>query len=743
MAAVEPAPETVLATTKALCPRCRVVCPAETIEREGRVVMRRTCPRHGTQESLVLSDASWWRWSRAFARPGRRPVAVTAREHGCPYDCGFCPDHDQHACVTVLEITEACNLACPACFAGDAHVTHASLEDVQGMVNGLLHAEGGAADVVMLSGGEPTLHPQFLEVADLVRSQPVRYVIVNSNGLRIARDPDFAREIAARGLLVYLQFDGFDPATYRTLRGRDDLLDIKLRALDHLTAAGARVVLVATVVKGVNDGEVGALVQFGARHPAVRAVSLQPQFGEGRYVPFDPMDRMTLTDVIEAVDRDSGIFTRRDFVPVPCCDPMCTAATYAYVVDGNVTPVTQLVPVETYLQYLENAAMPNLSEAYRTDAAEMREVLLRLYSKSAPPGTAAAGIGLLLCLRALPRRSRLGGRPARPHVRRDHRRIHGSVQFRRLARLALLHPRSAARRTHRAVLRVQHSVSRRPGPATDAAATVTATLPGTPPELKCACAELWAHPVAQLLAGPALRPGGRMLTSQILDRLRLARGARVLDVGSGTGATLSELRRRGIVAIGVDYSTDLVTLARDEAPVVQGDGEVLPFATTGFDGVFSECVLSALPDKHAALSEARRVLVPGGTLVVTDMVVNGPFPEPLRTVAAWAACIGGAHSTNEYVALLDAHGFVPYWQDDATAHLVALVDQAERRLAMLQGAMAVGIVSATDDVFGTLLAGLGAPLTSEGIAQLANVLFSQVRNAIANEQLGYVAMIAR
>jgi uncharacterized radical SAM superfamily Fe-S cluster-containing enzyme len=380
-------PEAVLATTRALCPVCLAVCPGQTIERDGKVILRRSCPVHGTRESLVLSDATWWRWSRKFIRPGRRPEPVTATEHGCPYDCGFCPEHEQHACVTVFEITESCNLACPACFAGDAHAVHRSLEDIDAMATGLLRAEGGSADVVMLSGGEPTSHPRFLEILDRVAALPVRYVIVNSNGLRFARDPVFAREVADRGALVYLQFDGFETSTYEVLRGRDDLLETKLAALGNLSEAGARVVLVATIVKGVNDREIGAIVKFGAQHPAVRAVSLQPQFGEGRFVAFDTMDRITITDVIDAVERDSGLFTREDFVPVPCCDPMCTAATYAYVREGEVIPVTRLVPVETYLDYLENSAMPNLSEAYRHDVEEMREVLLRLYSKGSPPGT--------------------------------------------------------------------------------------------------------------------------------------------------------------------------------------------------------------------------------------------------------------------------------------------------------------------------------------------------------------------
>lgn len=374
--------------TEALCPTCMRVVPGATVVRNGRVELERTCPAHGTSSHLLLSDAEWWRWSRRFLRPGRTPAGTaTDRVHGCPYDCGFCPDHQQHACVTVFEITEACNLTCPACFAGEAHVRHRSLDEIGGMLRGLLHAEGGRADVVMLSGGEPTLHPRFLDAVDLVRAHPVSYVIVNSNGIRFARDPELAAALAERDVLVYLQFDGFRPDTYRVLRGRAELAEVKRQALAHLSAAGVRVVLVATVLDGVNLDEVGELVRFGATHPAVRAVSLQPQFAEGRFVPF--AERTTVTDVIAAVARDSGIFTAEDFLPIPCCDPVCTAASYAWVEDGEVVPVTRLVPVEAYLDYLADTSMPNLSEAFRRDAAEMRQVLLRLYSKSAPAGTDA------------------------------------------------------------------------------------------------------------------------------------------------------------------------------------------------------------------------------------------------------------------------------------------------------------------------------------------------------------------
>lgn len=382
-------PADVLSETSALCPSCLRVLPAQLVERDGKVWLARACPWHGEAVTLVLSDAAWWRWSRQFVQAGRQPShTATETAHGCPYDCGLCPEHAQHACVSVLEITQGCNLACPACFAGSPHAGHATVDDVGAMVEAVLRAEGGEADVVMLSGGEPTVHPRFLEIVDVVQQHPVRYTIVNSNGMRFAREPALAEEMAKRGCLVYLQFDGFSPATYRTLRGEESLPELKLQALHHLAEAGVRVVLVATLLGGANDHEIGDIVRFGAEHPAVRAVSLQPQFAEGRYVGFDPADRLTLTDVIDRIHRDSGVFTRDDFVPIPCCDPVCTAASYAYVRDGTVTPVTQLVPVQDYLAYLENTSMPNLSEAFKADAEEMREVLTRLYSKSAPSGSA-------------------------------------------------------------------------------------------------------------------------------------------------------------------------------------------------------------------------------------------------------------------------------------------------------------------------------------------------------------------
>jgi len=268
------------------------------------------------------------------------------------------------------------------------------------------------------------------------------------------------------------------------------------------------------------------------------------------------------------------------------------------------------------------------------------------------------------------------------------------------------------------------------------------SLPDAPVALKCGCADLWSHPMAQLLAGPALRPGGRALTKQLLAGLALRSGARALDIGSGTGATLAELTDGGLRAFGVDYSAVLAAQATDTGPVAVGDAESLPYAGSAFDAVFIECVLSAVPDKPAALRECRRVLGAGGRLVVTDMTVRGEFPEPLQTLAAWAACVGGACATDTYLTLLRDAGFVVELTMDVTQGLRDLVDQAERRLAMLRGALGVGLLDQAEALVSSELARYGLPVAADGLAALADVLFAQVRGAIDNGDLGYASFVA-
>lgn len=246
----------------------------------------------------------------------------------------------------------------------------------------------GEAEVVMFSGGEPTIHRHILDFIDLAQQRPIKNVTLNTNGIRLASDRAFAAEIArrnetpGRSVSVYLQFDGFDERTHLEIRGRD-LRKIKQQALDHCADAGLTVTLVAAVERGLNEHEVGAIVEFGIDHPAVRSVAFQPVTHSGRHVAFDPLNRLTNPDVIRLIGEQlPGWFRKGDFFPVPCCFPTCRSVTYL-LVDGapgdrTVVPIPRLLNVEDHLDYVTNRVMPDHG---------IREALEKLWSASAFMGT--------------------------------------------------------------------------------------------------------------------------------------------------------------------------------------------------------------------------------------------------------------------------------------------------------------------------------------------------------------------
>jgi arsenite methyltransferase len=265
-----------------------------------------------------------------------------------------------------------------------------------------------------------------------------------------------------------------------------------------------------------------------------------------------------------------------------------------------------------------------------------------------------------------------------------------------------------------------------------------------PAALKCQCAAAWSHPAAQLLLGPALRPGGAALTNRLLAGCGLRPGAAVVDVGCGPGATLEAITASGHHGVGVDYSPALArAAAAPGAPTVVGDAERLPIRDGAVDAVVIECVLSALPDKPAALDEARRVLPPDGALILTDMTLAAPFPEPLNTALAWVACAAGALSAAGYAELLDVHGFTINVAEDRTADLAAMVARARRRLALFRGAAGVGLVPPLAEFIGPELTALAATVMGHtDLDEGARHVLAQVGDAVSGGTMGYVAITA-
>jgi len=390
-----------LGRTQSICPRCSAVLDAELLVRDGRVVLSRECPDHGEFEAVVYGDADRYLEIQRFNKPGESPrERQTEVAHGCPRDCGICPEHAQHTCLGIIEVNTACNLDCPICFADSGtgpqeHGYSLSLEQVESMLDAFVRAEG-EPEAVQLSGGEPSIHPEILEILAAAKRRDIPLVMLNTNGIRLARDPRFAPALAQLRVHVYLQFDGFEEATQLAMRGRS-LTAEKLQALDRCAEAGVSVSLAAAVERGVNEHEVGAIIGFGIEHPAVTGVFFQPVTHSGRFrLDSDPLDKLTNSDVIVAIaEQLPEWFRADDFVPVPCCSPSCRSATFALYDGEDVVPLTRLVDVERYLDYVTNRAIPDL---------DVREALEGLWSAKAAGGSArvAERLECVACATAIP-----------------------------------------------------------------------------------------------------------------------------------------------------------------------------------------------------------------------------------------------------------------------------------------------------------------------------------------------------
>jgi 7,8-dihydro-6-hydroxymethylpterin dimethyltransferase len=377
-----------------LCEHCLRRIEAKQVIRDNQVWMHKWCPQHGSSKVLIATDAAYWRQSReVYLKAPEMPHRFGTEQHwGCPYDCGLCPDHMQHACLSIVEVTEHCNLSCPVCYANSSpqRTTHRDLPTIERMLDAVVASEG-EPDVVQISGGEPTTHPQFFEILDAAKRRPIRHLMLNTNGIRLAQEPGFAKRLAAYapGFEVYLQFDSFEREALMTLRGAD-LRRVRQDALAALNEANVSTTLVVTVAKGVNDHELGRIVEYAAKQPCVRGVTLQPVQFAGRTDGVDPhRDRLTLTGVRQALLDQTKLFTPGDIVPVPC-NPDALAMAYAIKTDAGFAPLTSLIGPDVLLSGERNTIV------FESDAA-LKASVFKLFSTDAGPEGQATRLASLLC----------------------------------------------------------------------------------------------------------------------------------------------------------------------------------------------------------------------------------------------------------------------------------------------------------------------------------------------------------
>ncbi len=392
-------------TATSVCSTCLRRVDAKLVIQDGCVYMLKRCPRHGAERVLVADDADYYRRGREvfLKAPEQSRCPQTPVKYGCPYDCGLCPDHEQHSCLTLVELTDHCNLRCPICYAGSGpeRLTHRSFEQVEAMLDAVVKSEG-EPDIVQLSGGEPTLHPDFFRILDAAKARPIKHLMVNTNGIRIAMEEGFAERLAAYAprFELYLQFDSLRKAPLMALRGAD-LREIRLKALEKLNALNLSTTLVVTVQKGLNDGELGEIIDFALKQRCVRGVTFQPVQHAGRAEGFDPAkDRLTLTEVRRGILEQTTVFAPEDILPVPC-HPDSLAMGYALKIGGKVQPLTRFVKPELLIEGGRNTIV------YEQEP-ELRGQIFKAFSTAHSPLSAAASLKELLCCLPLVKAPQLG-----------------------------------------------------------------------------------------------------------------------------------------------------------------------------------------------------------------------------------------------------------------------------------------------------------------------------------------------
>ena len=381
-----------------ICSTCYRKIDGKAIFQDDKVFMIKRCPEHGVEKVLIADDVEYYRRCReVFIKPPEMPITYnTPVKWGCPYDCGLCTDHEQHSCLTLIEITDYCNLQCPICYAasGPSRQSFRSLAQIEQMFDAVIRNEG-EPDVVQISGGEPTLHPEFFTVLDMAKARPIKHLMVNTNGIRIAQEEAFAERLAKYmpGFEIYLQFDSFEQRALMALRGAD-LRRVREQALERLNRLGISTTLVVTLKKGWNDHEIGRIIDYALEQPCVRGVTFQPIQAAGRLEQYDPAtDRLTLTEVRRRILQQTSVFRPEDIIPVPC-HPDSLAMAYALKLGGQVTPLTSLIDPQVLINGGRNTIVFEKDDAVRAH-------LFKLFATNHSPQSGAVSLRDLLC--CLPR----------------------------------------------------------------------------------------------------------------------------------------------------------------------------------------------------------------------------------------------------------------------------------------------------------------------------------------------------
>ncbi|UCE43907.1 MAG: radical SAM protein [Candidatus Bathyarchaeota archaeon] len=381
--------------TRSICPECLKVLDAKIFEENNKVYIKKQCPEHGEFKDTYWSDHEQYQRAEKFSYEGEGlNNPRKEKEKGCPFDCGICSEHKSHTALAIIDVTNRCNMRCPVCFANAAragYVYEPSRQQITAMLENLRHNKPVPATALQFSGGEPTIREDLYELIRTAKELGFRHVEVNTNGIRLAHSVEYCRGLLEAGMsTLYLQFDGLTPEVYKFTRGKD-LLETKMKAIENCREAGLQsVVLVVTLIRGVNDHQLGDIIRFAVENfDVIRCVNVQPVSLCGRLPEQEREEmRITIPDFMNAVEEQmDGEIKASDFYPVPTVVPIsraigalkdkryveftahphCGMATYIFIEDGEIVPITSYGNVKKFIKSM-NKVYEETSKGHKTRA---------------------------------------------------------------------------------------------------------------------------------------------------------------------------------------------------------------------------------------------------------------------------------------------------------------------------------------------------------------------------------------
>lgn len=373
----------VIKKTKSMCPECLKILDAEVYEDQGKIMIRKECDEHGIFENTYWSSSEIYKKAADYDYIGNGVSNPETKVDGeCPSNCGLCSEHESHTILGLIDVTNRCNLRCPICFANAAvskSLYEPTYEEIRQMLRNLRNNKPVPAPAIQYAGGEPTVRKDLVDLIKLAKEEGFTHTQIATNGIKLAKNPELVSELKEAGLnTVYLQFDGLTEEPYIQIRNRN-LLPTKLEAIENCRKAGMGIVLVPTLVKGINHDQIGDIIKFAAKNiDVIRGIVFQPVAFAGR-TPSEQVEeqRITITDFEELVEEQTEHDIKvEDFYPASSvqpvsefmealegepqvkftCHPHCGAATYVFIDEGKMIPITQFIDVDRFFQLLSKSS---------------------------------------------------------------------------------------------------------------------------------------------------------------------------------------------------------------------------------------------------------------------------------------------------------------------------------------------------------------------------------------------------